>query len=80
MENLTRRGFGLAGMGAALASAGAVLSGKAILTLNDAPLPAENREGIAVVRHGDETMVALISDDNESVLQRSLLLLFTLRG
>jgi hypothetical protein len=58
---------------------GAVLSGEAILTLNDAPLPAENWEGIAVTRYGDETLVALISDDNESILQRSLLLLFALR-
>lgn len=58
---------------------GAVLSGEAILTLNDAPLPAENWEGVAVARHGDETLVALLSDDNESVLQRSLLLLFVLR-
>jgi hypothetical protein len=56
------------------------LSGEAILTLNDAPLPAENWEGIAVARLGDETLVALISDDNESVLQRSLLLLFAWRG
>jgi hypothetical protein len=59
---------------------GAVLRGEVILTLNDAPLPAENWEGIAVTRYGDETLVALISDDNESVLQRNLLLLFALRG
>jgi len=59
---------------------GTVLRGEAILTLNDAPLPAENWEGIAVARHGDETLVALISDDNESALQRSLLLLFAWRG
>jgi hypothetical protein len=59
---------------------GAVLRGEVILTLNDAPLPAENWEGIAVTRYGDETLVALISDDNESVLQRSLLLLFALRA
>jgi len=59
---------------------GAVLSGEAILTLDDAPLPAENWEGIAVARYGDETLVALISDDNESILQRSLLLLFALRA
>ena len=62
------------------AGEGAVLSGEVILTLNDAPLPAENWEGIAVARYGDETLVALISDDNESILQRSLLLLFALRG
>ena len=58
----------------------AVLKGEAMLTLDDAPLPAENWEGIAVTRFGRETLVALISDDNESPLQRSLLLLFALRG
>jgi hypothetical protein len=56
------------------------LSGEVILTLNDAPLPAENWEAVAVTHFGDQTLVALISDDNESALQRSLLLLFTLRG
>lgn len=61
------------------AGAGTVLRGEAILTLDDAPLPAENWEGIAVTRFGDQTLVALISDDNESVLQRSLLLLFAWR-
>jgi hypothetical protein len=59
---------------------GAVLHGEAILALDDAPLPAENWEGVAVTRYGDETLVALLSDDNESVLQRSLLLLFAWRG
>jgi len=47
---------------------GTVLSGETMLTLNDAPVPAENWEGIAVTHVGDETLVALISDDNESVL------------
>jgi hypothetical protein len=59
---------------------GAVLRGETILMLNDAPLPSENWEAVAVTRLGDQTLVALISDDNESVLQRSLLLLFTWRG
>ncbi|MFN8984342.1 MAG: esterase-like activity of phytase family protein [Alphaproteobacteria bacterium] len=62
------------------ASEGAVLRGEPILMLDDAALPAENWEGIAVTRFGDQTLVALISDDNESVLQRSLLLLFAWRG
>jgi len=62
------------------ASEGAVLRGETILMLDDAPLPAENWEGIAVTRFGDQTLVALISDDNESILQRSLLLLFAWRG
>jgi hypothetical protein len=63
-----------------MAREGAVLHGETILMLDDAPLPAENWEAVAVTRHGDETLVALISDDNESILQRSLLLLFAWRG
>jgi hypothetical protein len=59
---------------------GAVLRGETILMLNDAPLPSENWEAVAVTRFGDQTLIALISDDNESILQRSLLLLFALRG
>ena len=59
---------------------GAVLRGETILMLDDAPLPSENWEAVAVTRFGDQTLVALISDDNESVLQRSLLLLFAWRG
>jgi hypothetical protein len=58
---------------------GAVLRGEAILTLDDAPLPAENWEAVAVTRFQDQTLVALISDDNESILQRSLMLLFARR-
>ncbi|MFN8882984.1 MAG: esterase-like activity of phytase family protein [Alphaproteobacteria bacterium] len=66
----------------ALSSAreGTVLGGETILTLDDAPLPSENWEGVAVTRFGDQTLVALMSDDNESILQRSLLLLFAWRG
>ena len=63
-----------------LARQGAVLRGETILMLDDAPLPSENWEAVAVTRFGDQTLVALISDDNESVLQRSLLLLFAWRG
>ncbi len=59
---------------------GAVLRGEPILMLDDAPLPSENWEGVAVTRFGDQTLVALLSDDNESILQRSLLLLFAWRG
>jgi hypothetical protein len=58
---------------------GTVLHGETILMLNDAPLPSENWEAVAVTRFGDQTLVALISDDNESILQRSLLLLFAWR-
>lgn len=59
---------------------GAVLRGETILMLNDAPLPSENWEAVAVTRFGDQTLITLISDDNESILQRSLLLLFAWRG
>jgi hypothetical protein len=38
--------------------------------------PAENWEGVAVVRHAGRTLVALISDDNERAAQRSLILLY----
>jgi hypothetical protein len=59
---------------------GTVLHGETILMLDDAPLPSENWEAVAVTRFGDQTLVALMSDDNESILQRSLLLLFAWRG
>ena len=59
---------------------GAVLRGEAILMLDDAPLPSKNWEGVAVTRYGDETLVGLLSDDNESILQHSLLLLLAWRG
>ena len=59
---------------------GTVLRGETILMLDDAPLPSENWEAVAVTRFGDQTLIALISDDNESILQRSLLLLFAWRG
>ncbi len=59
---------------------GTVLRGETILMLDDALLPAENWEAVALTRFQDQTLVALISDDNESVLQRSLLLLFAWRG
>ena len=57
-----------------------MLISEAILTLDDASLPAENWEGVAVARYGEQTLVALISDDHESVSQRSRLLLFAWRG
>jgi hypothetical protein len=54
-----------------------VLTGETLLWLpNDAP--AENWEGVAVTRHRGATLVALISDDNERRVQRSLLLLYRL--
>jgi len=57
-----------------------VLEGEEILRLDGRVLPAENWEGVGVTRHEGRVIVALVSDDNESALQRSLMLLFELRG
>lgn len=54
-----------------------VLAGEELLRLA-APLPVDNYEGLAVTRHAGRTLVAVLSDDNQSVFQRSLLLLFEL--
>ena len=40
------------------------------------PLPTDNYEGVALFRHRDHTLLALLSDDNQNMFQRSLLLLF----
>ena len=42
--------------------------------------PAENYEGIAVLRRGSALWLALISDDNQNAFQRSLLLLYAWTG
>jgi hypothetical protein len=42
------------------------------------PLPSDNFEGLSAVRIGGRTLVAMVSDDNQNPLQRSLLLLFVL--
>jgi len=55
----------------------AVLEPEALLALLP-PLPVENYEAVSAVRHGGRTLVALLSDDNENRLQRTLLLLFDL--
>ncbi|MDB5371694.1 MAG: esterase-like of phytase family protein [Belnapia sp.] len=60
------------------AASGALLEGEEILRIA-APLPRDNFEGVTVFRAGGRTMVALVSDDNENMLQRTLLLLFALR-
>ncbi len=57
------------------AEPGAVLEGEEILRLAP-PLPTDNYEAIAATRHGDRTFLAVLADDNENMLQRSLLLLF----
>jgi hypothetical protein len=65
---------------AALAAARAVgvIEGEELLRLGP-PLPADNWEGVGAVRLANRrTLVALVSDDNQSMLQQSMLLLFLL--
>jgi hypothetical protein len=64
---------------AALARArpGSVLEGEELLRFVP-PLPVENYEAVSVVRHQGRLLVGIVSDDNESWLQRTLLLLFEL--
>ena len=50
------------------------------LALLDSPLLHDNFEGIATSREGDDTIVWIVSDDNQSWLQRTLLLKFRLRS
>lgn len=59
----------------AQARAGSVLEGEEILRFAS-PLPVDNYEGVAVVRHQGRLLVGIVSDDNENRLQRTLLLLF----
>ena len=58
--------------------AGVVVEGTEILRLSS-PLPTDNWEGVTVTRWQGRTLVALLSDDNQSPFQRSLLLLFEMR-
>lgn len=53
------------------------LRGETLLRL-PADGPADNWEGVAVVRHADRLLVALISDDNERAAQRSMILLYAM--
>ncbi len=56
------------------------LAGVELLRIDAGPL-AENYEGVAVVeRPGQPTLILLIADDNQSALQRSLLLVFRYAG
>lgn len=57
------------------AAEGQVLEGEELLRL-EPPLPTDNYEGVAVARHGGRSLVAVVSDDNQNMLQRTLLLLF----
>jgi hypothetical protein len=56
---------------------GAVLDGAAILTA-DMAYQIDNMEGIAAHVSGGQTVLTLVSDDNFSPIQRTLLLQFTL--
>jgi len=49
-----------------------------ILRLDGGVAPAENWEGLATLRHDGRLLVAIVSDDNHTLTQRSLLLLFDL--
>lgn len=54
---------------------GGEISGTPMLNLPP-DAPAENWEGVAVLPRGREIWIALISDDNENLLQRSLFALY----
>lgn len=81
------RGFSLLGgfwgrlvrLPAAALVPGQVLEGEELVSL-ESPLPVDNYEGLATLRHQGRQLVALVSDDNENRLQRILLLLFELIG
>ena len=49
-----------------------------ILAVLDAPLLHDNFEGVAATREGAATILWIVSDDNETILQRTLLLKFRL--
>ncbi len=48
------------------------------LALLEPPFPVDNLEAMAARREGERTLVYLLSDDNYSPLQRTLLLCFAL--
>lgn len=56
---------------------GQVVAGRAIARL-EPPLTTDNYEGIAIAREHGATIVWLVSDDNQFVLERTLLLKFRL--
>lgn len=56
---------------------GAVLKSRILATLAS-PLLVDNMEGLAVTREGDATMIWLISDNNFTIFQRTLLMKFRL--
>jgi hypothetical protein len=56
---------------------GATVRGRTIATMA-APLIHDNFEGVAVTREGHDTIIWIVSDDNQFFLQRTLLLKFRL--
>jgi hypothetical protein len=56
---------------------GATVTGRTIATLA-APLIHDNFEGVAAIREGGATIVWIVADDNQLVVERSLLLKFRL--
>jgi hypothetical protein len=54
-----------------------MVAGKVVATLS-APLLIDNMEGISVTKDGPSTIIWLISDDNFSIFQRTLLMKFHL--
>ena len=65
---------------AGMIRAGATLQGTLVARFEH-PLTVDNFEGVAVVQGvNDETLVYILSDDNFNFFQRTLLLLFRLRG
>ncbi len=56
---------------------GATVSGQLVAELKP-PLNIDNMEGISVTREGDQTLVWMISDDNQVPVERTLLLKFEL--
>ncbi len=64
-------------IGAAEFKPGAVVTGEVLLQATDA-LNIDNMEAIGVHRRGGETVITVMSDDNFSPLQRTLIMQFTL--
>lgn len=56
---------------------GQIITGREIARLAP-PLTTDNYEGVAITREGNATIVWLVSDDNQLVLQRTLLMKFRL--
>ena len=56
---------------------GAIVAGKVVATFAP-PLNTDNFEGLAITREGNDTILWMVSDDNQFVLERTLLMKFRL--